>query len=159
MTNAAEKPRDHAGVAIPPPLIYLAFLLVGIGLQRYVPLPRLPIAIGRALGAVLIVSSLTLVGWSVRRFRVKGTSVVPVRPATALVIEGPYRLTRNPMYLGMLLLYTGAACWPGLVWPLLLAPLLIWVMTVAVIGREERYLARKFGGDYQRYQAQVRRWV
>jgi protein-S-isoprenylcysteine O-methyltransferase Ste14 len=59
----------------------------------------------------------------------------------------------------MLFLYLGVACWSGLTWPLLLAPVLVWVIDVTVIGREERYLIRKFGDDYRRYQAQVRRWL
>ena len=130
-----------------------------MGLQRYVPLPRLPIAPGRVLSAVLGLSWLLLTTWSFRRFWASGTSVVPVRPTTALVIGGPYRLTRNPMYLGFLLLYVGVACWFGLVWPLLLAPVLVWVISVSVIGREERYLTRTFGDDYRRYQAHVRRWL
>ena len=63
------------------------------------------------------------------------------------------------MYLGLLLLYAGVACWFWLMWPLLLVPLLIWVIGVSVIGREERYLTRKFGDEYRRYQARVRRWL
>jgi protein-S-isoprenylcysteine O-methyltransferase Ste14 len=150
---------DHAGVVVPPPLIYVGFFLAGVGLQRYVPAPLLPVGIGRALGAGLVLVWLVLTVWSVRRFRASGTSIVPVRPATTLVIEGPYRYTRNPMYLGLLLLYAGVACGFGLAWPLLLAPVLVWVIGTSVIGREERYLTRKFGDDYRRYQAHVRRWL
>lgn len=144
---------------MPPPLIYVVFLLAGAGLQRYVLLPRLPMGIGRALGAALALSFLVLTTWSFRRFWASGTSVIPVRPTTALVREGPYRLTRNPMYLGMLLLYLGLASWFGLVGPLLLAPILVWVIGSSVIGREERYLERKFGNEYRQYQAEVRRWL
>ena len=150
---------DHSGVLVPPPLIYVAFFLVGLGLQRYVPVPRLPIATGRVLSAVFGLPGLVLMTWSVRRFWASGTSVIPVRPTTALVLEGPYRFTRNPMYLGLLLLYVGVACWFGLVWPLVLAPVLVWVISLSVVGREERYLTRKFGDDYRRYQAHVRRWL
>ena len=150
---------DHAGVVVPPPLIYVAFFLVGIGVQRYVPIARLPAGPVRMLSTVLVLSWLMLTAWSFRRFWASGTSIVPVRPATALVLEGPYRWTRNPMYVGLLFLYIGVACWFGLVWPLLLAPVLVWVISVAVIGREERYLTRKFGDEYTRYQSQVRRWL
>jgi protein-S-isoprenylcysteine O-methyltransferase Ste14 len=83
----------------------------------------------------------------------------PCAADNALVIEGPYRFTRNPMYLGLLLLYLGITCWFGFVGPLLLAPVLVWVIGVWVIVREERYLERKFGNEYRRYQAQVRRWL
>ena len=159
MNHPSEISTDHSGVVVPPPLIYVAFFVVGMGLQRYVPMPRLPIGTGRVFGALLVLSWLLLTTWSFRRFWASGTSVVPVRPTTALVMEGPYRFTRNPMYLGLLLLYVGVACWFGLVWPLLLAPVLVWVIGVSVIGREERYLTRKFGDEYRRYQAQVRRWL
>ena len=159
MTDTSSVSPDHAGVVVPPPLIYVAFFLVGLGLQRYVSLPRLPIGTGRALSGVLVLLWLLLMTWSFRRFWASGTSIVPVRPTTALVIEGPYRFTRNPMYLGLMLLYVGVACWFGLVWPLLLVPLLVPVIRVSVIGREERYLTRKFGDEYRQYQAHVRRWL
>jgi protein-S-isoprenylcysteine O-methyltransferase Ste14 len=150
---------DHSGVVVPPPLIYVALFLIGMGFQRYVPLARLPVGNGRVLGAVLVLSWLGLTTWSFRRFWASGTSIVPIRPTTKLVTEGPYRLTRNPMYLGLLLLYIGVGCWFGLVWPLLLAPIVVWVMSVSVIGREERYLTRKFGDEYGQYRAHVRRWL
>jgi protein-S-isoprenylcysteine O-methyltransferase Ste14 len=150
---------DQSGVVLPPPLIYVAFFLAGMGLQRYFPLGGLPVKAGRVLGALFSFACLTITTWSIRRFWASGTSILPIRPTTALVIQGPYRLTRNPMYLGLLLLYLGVACWFGLLWPLFLAPALMWVMGAAVIGREERYLTRKFGDEYRRYQAQVRRWL
>src|SRR5712691_10140538 len=86
MDRPSEVSPDHSGVILPPPLIYVVFLLIGVGLQRYVPLPRLPIGSGRFLGAVLALSALVLTASSVRRFWASGTSVIPVRPTTALVI-------------------------------------------------------------------------
>jgi len=159
MNHPSEASRDHAGVVVPPPLIYVAFFLAGLGVQRYAPAPSLPVAMGRVVGGGLVLLCLLLSTWSFRRFWSSGTSIVPVRPTTALVIEGPYRFTRNPMYLGLLFLYAGIACWFGLVWALLLAPVLVWVVGVSVIRREERYLTRKFGDEYRRYQAHVRRWL
>jgi protein-S-isoprenylcysteine O-methyltransferase Ste14 len=159
MDRSSDISTDHSGVVVPPPLIYVAFFIVGMGFQRYIPLPRLPGGIERVLGVVLVLSWLALTIWSFRRFWASGTSVVPIRPTTALVIHGPYRFTRNPMYLGLLMLYAGVACWFGFVWPLLLAPILVWVIDASVIGREERYLTRKFGDEYRRYQAHVRRWL
>jgi protein-S-isoprenylcysteine O-methyltransferase Ste14 len=159
MDRSSTVSTDNAGVMVPPPLIYVAFFLGGVGMQRYVPLPPLPAWTARILAGVLVLSWLLITIWSFRRFWVSGTSIVPVRPSTALVIEGPYRLTRNPMYLGLLSLYLGVTCWSGLMWPLILTPVLVWVIHVTVIGREERYLIRKFGDDYRRYQAQVRRWL
>src|SRR4051794_32381656 len=105
--------RDHAGVVVPPPLIYVAFLLAGIVLQRYVTLPPLPTVLGGAVAALLVAACLVLNTWSIRRFRAARTSLVPIRPTKALVVEGPYRLTRNPMYVGLLFLYLAVACWFG----------------------------------------------
>lgn len=150
---------DHAGVMVPPPMIYAAFFLAGMGLQRYVPLARLPPGVVRIPGVVFVSLWLVLTVWSFWLFWSAGTKVVPIRPSTALVVAGPYRFTRNPMYLGLLFLYIGVACWFGHPWPLVLAPLLVWVITVPVIGREERYLTRAFGDAYRQYQARVRRWL
>jgi protein-S-isoprenylcysteine O-methyltransferase Ste14 len=159
MDHRRDVSRDHAGVVVPPPLFYIVFFLAGVGLQRYVPLPRLPSVAGRIAGILLALGWLGITVWSVRRFWATGTSVIPIRPTTALVVEGPYRFTRNPMYLGLALLYAGIACWFGLVWPLLLVPGLVWVIGAWVIEREERYLSRKFGQAYRAYQASVRRWL
>lgn len=158
-TGRTSVPPDHSGVVVPPPLIYVVFFLGGVGLDRTGFLPSLPFAAARGLGAVFVLSCVVLVAWSFKRFWAVGTSVIPVRPTTAIVVQGPYRFTRNPMYLGLLLLYLGVAGWFGFVGPLVLAPVLVWVISAFVIAREERYLARKFRAEYQRYQAQVRRWL
>ncbi len=160
MPGAPERDHDHSGVIVPPPAIYLVLLLAGAWLDHHVPLPvELPIGPGRLLGGVLAVCALVLVVWSFRRFWAAGTSVVPVKPTTALVIAGPYRFTRNPIYLGVLSLYLALAVWFGLVWPILLVPVVIGVVNAYVIAREERYLERKFGDDYRQYRARVRRWL
>ena len=88
-----------------------------------------------------------------------GTSVVPVYPARALVLRGPYRFSRNPMYVAMALLYFGICCWALALWPLLFLPFVLIIIQRSVIGREEAYLVRRFGDDYQRYLSQVRRWL
>jgi len=150
---------DHARVFIPPPLIYIGVFLVGIALQALVPLPWIPVGLGRVLGPALVVVGIFLASWGVKHFWSSRTSVMPMRPTTTLVRHGPYRFTRNPMYLGFLLVYAGVACWLGFSWPLLLAPVLIWIIAVGVIGREESYLNRKFGHDYREYQSRVRRWL
>ena len=150
---------DHSGVVVPPPVFYLVFFALGVGLQRYLPLPSVPASSGRLVGVLLALVGLALVAWSFIRFWSAGTSVVPVRPTTAFVVDGPYRFTRNPIYMGTLLLYAGLAFNSRLLWPLLLIPVLIWSVNVWVIRREEQYLERKFGDEYRRYHARVRRWV
>ncbi len=159
MTGPERRP-DHSGVIVPPPAIFLLLFLIGAWLDRRVTLPfAVPTALGRVLGVVLAACGGVLLAWSFRRFWAAGTSVVPVKPTTALVIAGPYRFTRNPIYLGVLALYAAVAFSFRLVWPLLLVPVVIWVVNAYVIAREERYLGAKFGDEYQQYCARVRRWI
>jgi len=159
MSESKSGPPDHPGVYFPPPLIYGLFFLAGLALDRFAPLPRPPAALASALGVLLVAAWLALTVGSFRRFWSVGNSVVTIRPAASLVVEGPYRFTRNPMYLSLVLLYAALALLLGLVWPLLLGPGLVWVVGEWCIGPEERYLERKFGDEYQRYRARVRRWL
>ena len=87
------------------------------------------------------------------------TSPLPIKPTTAIVETGPYRFTRNPMYLGLGLLYLGITLWVDTLWPLLCLPLVIFLVQRFVIEREERYLEAKFGEGYHAYKARVRRWI
>ena len=153
-----ERP-DNPGVRFPPPLLYVAAAVAGWLLDRQWPMPIGVATPRRALAWLLIALSVVLLTSSFRSFWRKHTSAIPIRPATALVIAGPYRFTRNPMYVGLALL-TGAV---GLLlntwWPIvLLIPTLILVQ-VFVIAREERYLHRRFGAEYDAYTRQVRRWL
>lgn len=91
-----------------------------------------------------------------RRFR---TSLIPVVPAATLVTRGPYRVTRNPMYVGLAFLYAGIALYFRLSWGLLLLPVVLLSVYYLVIAREERYLERRFGEAYTHYKMQVRRWL
>jgi protein-S-isoprenylcysteine O-methyltransferase Ste14 len=84
---------------------------------------------------------------------------VTIKPSTALVLGGPYRLTRNPMYVGLLCVYIALALWFGLVWTLILVPLVMVAVQRLAIAKEERYLEQKFGDAYRQYRANVRRWV
>ena len=150
--------KDNAGVKVPPPFIYVVFFLAAVAAQRAVPLPLLP-PVTRSIGILLMAVWFVLMVWSFGLFRASHTSIVPVRPTTALVFSGPYRRTRNPMYLSLLFLYCGLALWMRLLWPLFLLPVLVWTVSATVIAREERYLASKFGASYLDYQRQVRRWI
>jgi protein-S-isoprenylcysteine O-methyltransferase Ste14 len=151
--------RDHSGVFLPPPLLYALVFIVGMLFQRIWPVPMLPPALGRAAGIACILSGLTLEGWSIRTFWRAGTSVIPVRPSTAIITDGPFRFSRNPIYLALTLLYLGATFWLNSVWPLLLLPALLLLVQIYVISREERYLERKFGREYLQYKSRVRRWL
>ena len=98
-------------------------------------------------------------GWAIVLFRRSRTSLVPIVPAKALVTRGPYRVTRNPMYVGLAFLYAAIALYFRLSWGLLLLPVVLLSVYYLVIAREEGYLERRFGEAYMRYKAQVRRWL
>jgi protein-S-isoprenylcysteine O-methyltransferase Ste14 len=110
-------------------------------------------------GAVLAAAALGLATGALGRFRRAGTAVEPWRPSTALVTGGVYRFTRNPIYLALAVLYAGSALALDSVVALSLLPPLLALVQVGVIRREERYLEAKFGDEYRRYKASVRRWV
>ncbi len=151
--------KDTAGVIAPPPVIYLAFLSIGFGADALWPAAMLPQGPRYAAGIGAIVLGLVLGFSAFRQFRRHDTSVKPHEPSTALITAGPYRYSRNPIYLALSLLYAGIAIAADSPWILaLLAPLLI-VMHYGVINREERYLERKFADDYRRYRSSVRRWL
>ena len=94
-----------------------------------------------------------------REMRRAETNVDPYKPATTVVTEGPYRFTRNPMYVGFTLMYVGISALANALAPVLLLPAVFAVMRRGVIEREERYLERKFGDEYLQYKERVRRWI
>lgn len=152
---------DHAGVRVLPPLVYLAALVLGFVAQlvRPVPLAHEHVAIFLAIGIALVAIGASLLTTALRGLRGASTSVIPIRPTTALVLGGPYRYTRNPMYLGMLLVSAGITLAANAVWPLVLLPFVIAIINREVIVREEKYLSRKFGGEYEVYKRRTRRWI
>ena len=150
---------DHADVRIPPPLIYVAGFVLGLALERFLPVLVLPKIPSRVAALLCIAVGVTIAAWSVGLFRREHTSFVPIKPTTTLVIYGPYRFTRNPMYLGLVCVYLGIALWFGIFWALILLPAVMALIQRYVIIREEQYLERKFGGAYLKYKADVRRWI
>ena len=150
---------DTAGVIAPPPLIFVAGLVVGFGLEALLPGVDLPALIEWGLGGLLVVAGLGLLLSFNTSFSRKGTAVEPWKPTTAIVTTGPYRFTRNPAYLGMALTYVGIAVMSSAVWVLLPLPIVLAVIDRGVIAREERYLDRKFGEEYLGYKRGVRRWI
>ena len=150
---------DTAGVVAPPPLIFLAGLIVGFALEALLPGVDLPAVVEWGLGSLLVVAGLGLLLIFNASFSRKGTAVEPWKPTTAIVTTGPYRFTRNPAYLGMALTYVGIAVMSSALWVLLPLPFVIAVIDRGVIAREERYLERKFGDEYLGYKRTVRRWV
>ncbi len=156
--NGHEVP-ENAGVVAPPPLIYAGALIVGLVTNALFPVAFLPRVLSRMLGWPLIGGGLLLGVYGFRTLRGAGTNVDPSESTSALVLEGPYRFTRNPLYVAMTLLYGGISARANALWPMLLLPLVLRVMRGGVIEREERYLERLFGEEYLRYKARVRRWI
>jgi protein-S-isoprenylcysteine O-methyltransferase Ste14 len=154
-----EIPVDSAGVRWPPPAVFAGGLLAGWLLTVWVPTPYLGYFAARTLGGVLIALGALLALSAVYTFRRAGTNLRPDRPSTALVIAGPYRFTRNPMYLSLTIFYLGIAVLLQSLWSVLLLPLVLFVIQTKVIRREEPYLERRFGANYTRYRSQVRRWL
>ncbi len=151
--------RDRAGVIAPPPLIFLVPLLLGLALQRLRPLPRPPRWLSRSVGWPLVLLALATNLWAATTFRRARTPLDPRKPVARLVTWGPFRFSRNPNYVAFTALYLGLALVRRALWPLLFLPLALWAVRRGVIEREERYLARRFGDEYRRYQARVPRWL
>jgi len=150
---------DSPGVLVWPPLLYGLALLAGIALHLLAPLGTLSPWPSRIAGVVLLGLGVALARWGERAMHRAGTNVHPSQPALALVEEGPFRFTRNPLYLGLTLLYIGVALLIPAIWPLILLLPVIAVMHWGVITREERYLEEKFGHAYRTYRDRVRRWL
>ena len=167
MSGKAEKSpssgdHDNAGVIAHPPLIYLGGLLLGLACDWGLGLPALPLpggVGGHALAAVPGVLGAVLLFAAAARFIRAGTNIPTHRPTTALVTEGLYRFSRNPIYLGLTLIYLSLALGFSSLASLALLPIVLRVMQVGVIQREERYLERKFGESYLAYKSRVRRWL
>jgi protein-S-isoprenylcysteine O-methyltransferase Ste14 len=151
--------RDIPGVIAPPPLIYAAGIAIGFALEAVLPSPSVPDPLRWTLGGALLVVGIALQGSFIAWFRRARTPVAPYHPTTALVTSGPYRISRNPAYLGFTLISSGIAFLANAVWLLAPLPVVLAVMRWGVIGREERYLERRFGEEYRRYKARTRRWL
>ncbi|MEK7506376.1 MAG: isoprenylcysteine carboxylmethyltransferase family protein [Patescibacteria group bacterium] len=150
---------DSPQVIALPPLIYLTGLATGIVLHLLKPLPFLPKNLALPFGVVIIAISVVLIALSFRAFIRAKTNIDVRKPTTSIVSAGPYRFSRNPIYLSMTLLVLGIAIWIDMLWILVaLVPALL-VMRFGVIAREESYLTRKFGEEYLQYKSKVRRWL
>lgn len=158
MPDAPSSPARTAGIRVPPPIIYAVPLAAGLLIHHWHPIRILPAGLAAPIGIGVLL--LGMVGFpAVLSFRRAKTSPKPWKPTTALVTDGPYRLTRNPMYLGFTLLYLGISLWANVAWPLFFLPLVLIVMQRSVIAREEAYLEVLFGDEYRAYRRRVRRWL
>ncbi len=162
-TSAQDERLANATVAnlglVRPPLVYLAAILIGWLLELGWPLPFLPDVVAARLGSLLVLLAAVLFVSSIRTFRAAGTPVPGNKPTTAIVRTGPYRFSRNPIYLAFSLLHLGIAISANSLWLIATLIAAVAVMAVLVIPREERYLEGRFGAEYLSYRTSVRRWL
>lgn len=159
----AQEKRESPDVRIVPPAVPVATILGGIGLQFLWPIdPGFAIDTPWRywIGGLIIAGSVAYLGlWPVLLFRRTGQSPIPRTPTTEIVESGPYRLTRNPMYLLMVLACVGVAIALWNVWILLMIPVCAYVLNAYAIKPEEVYLEENFGEAYRAYKRRVRRWI
>ena len=142
-----------------PPLIFLVSLVTGVLIHRAAPLPFVPGTLAVPIGASLVVVAIVLFAHSVAKFRTAGTPVPARKPTTVIVRAGPYRFSRNPIYLAFSVFQLGIAISVNSVWLLVTLVGAVGLIHYIVIPKEEQYLERKFGVDYLDYKASVRRWL
>jgi protein-S-isoprenylcysteine O-methyltransferase Ste14 len=150
---------DNPGVIAPPPLIYASALAAGLLANLRYHIPILPRRVARTLGWPLVACGLAVGFLGAREMRRAETNVDPYKPVTAVVTRGPFRYTRNPLYLSMTLIYGGIAAVANALLPVLLLPMVLRLIRRGVIEREERYLERKFGDEYIEYKVRTPRWI
>ncbi len=142
-----------------PPIVYLVSILLGLLLHSAVPVPLLSHAVVAYVAASTVVVAVGLFISAVRTFRAAGTPVPGNRPTTTIVRTGPYRFSRNPIYLAFSLFQLGLSLWVGSLWLLITLVGAVALMSFVVIPREERYLEARFPSEYPPYKAAVRRWL
>lgn len=154
-------PRDAAAVKLFPPAVPLAVIFGGVGLNTLWPLhPGFAIPGHRWIGWLVAGGAVLMLGlWSMLLFHRTGQDENPWKPTPSIVEDGPFRLTRNPMYLQMMLICVGFAIMLMNPWILILTPVGGWLLQRFVIRHEEEYLERKFGERYIAYKRRVRRWI
>ncbi|MDP4150867.1 MAG: isoprenylcysteine carboxylmethyltransferase family protein [Bacteroidota bacterium] len=153
--------KDSPGVYIPPPLFYVLIFLLALFLQRRLPINDsiFHLEITGIVGVALLVIALAFLISSFRTFFKSKNTLILIKPAASLQVDGIYHISRNPMYVGLAIVYLGITCLIGNWWNIILFPLLLLIVQEYIIDREEKYLARRFGQDYLEYKLKVRRWL
>lgn len=153
--------KNSPGVFIPPPLLFVAVFLIAVLLQKYIPLKInfFRLTFSKIIGVVFILLGVVFGFPALRNFFKTKNTVITFKPANSLQSTGIYSISRNPMYVGMVLLYTGISFLIGGLWNFILIPLLVLIVQEYVIKREEKYLTHRFGDRYLDYKLKVRRWI
>jgi protein-S-isoprenylcysteine O-methyltransferase Ste14 len=151
---------DTAQVVVRPPIAWLLAVVVGLALNWLMPLPFMPIALPALwIGGAVFAVAAALLAWAIAAITQAGSNVPTNTPTTTIVDTGPYRFTRNPIYLAMFLGLVGLALAFDSLWLLAVLVPFAFVIRYGVVAREEAYLERKFGDVYRRYRSRVRRWL
>jgi protein-S-isoprenylcysteine O-methyltransferase Ste14 len=155
----AGEPLDHPGVIAFPPLIWLMNAVISVVVHLFIRVPIARHGVSLVCGIIFIILAPTLALWGFRTMKTAGTNILPSKPALTIVRSGPFRFTRNPVYLSFCLLQVALGFflndWITLFFVLPLAA----IFHYGVILREERYLITKFGEPYLKYKREVRRWI
>ena len=154
-----DQDRPNISPMVHPPVVALMFIVIAYFLGRFAPLPFSPPAILRYMGLVLSFVGFLLGIGAFLEFRKARTTLDPHGSAKQLVTSGIYRFTRNPIYMGFLLMIIGLPLNSGLYWGIVLAPFYVFMMNRLIIQHEESYLERKFGKTFTGYTSRVRRWL
>ena len=151
---------DVPDLAVLPPVLVGGTLLIGLLIHYTLwTVALLPTVLARVLGVVVFISAGVLAHFAHLAMKRVGTNVLPTQPTLALATDGPYRFSRNPLYIAAIGVYLGVTLWVNGLAPLLLMLPMTWLLHWGIVLREERYLKSKFGNAYQSYQVTVRRWL
>lgn len=153
-------PQNTPEIIAPPPVLYLASLALAFGVNVVAPAPiALPPLVLYSTGGLLLLLGGSFARWSFVVMKNRGTSANPRTQSEALTTDGPFKLSRNPIYVAMTILYSGMALLGNSLWPFLFLLPLLATMHWGVVLREERYLTQRFGEDYLAYKTRTRRWL
>jgi protein-S-isoprenylcysteine O-methyltransferase Ste14 len=160
MSNQINKSKGP-GVYIPPPLFYVLVFIASVLIQKKIPIDNTFFQSRNIniVGIVLLITSLFFLVRSLRQFFLTKNTLILIKPATSLQTTGIYGITRNPMYMGLGIVYLGITCLIGNWWNIILFPLLFLIVQEYIIKREEKYLEIEFGQSYSDYKKIVRRWL
>jgi protein-S-isoprenylcysteine O-methyltransferase Ste14 len=152
-------PSDNPGVIARPPLLYAGAIIIALLLNLVWPLPIFASTAGRWFGLLPIVLGAAVLAWGRRALLSGGTPVDPTLPTACIVTSGPYQFSRNPLYVGLTLIFLGLTLAMNTWWGILVLIPLVLIMDIGVVRREERYLDQKFGEGYRQYCSKVRRYL
>ena len=151
---------DNASAVVRPPLAWALAVAAGLGVDWLYPLRFVPSSVpGVVVGGAVFAAGFALAIWAIMTIRNAGSRVETYKPTTTIVAKGPYRFTRNPIYLGMFIGQAGLAIGFNSLWILAALAPFYFIIRYGVVAREEAYLERKFGDIYLGYKSRVRRWI